>query len=220
MPSFILKKIKFICKNYWLNYTSIIVTRVSGNMSSQISVYRDLLNSVGAQMKSCSKEWTRRTELINCIKFRLIPIWTTPNIARNSSKSKLSFTFINWCRFSMDPNFGKFCVEIIFIDHQTCQKPCRSTCWSFSSLHVAGVHFSMSSFNLVIDEGDRSVSCNVQQYSKYGYITHHRLCCLHAKYYHTQLGYMVVMSIWIVDAQQRHSYLTCAKSCYIMSVSP
>ena len=77
----------------------------------------------------------------------------------------------------------------------------------------------MSSFNLVIDGGDRSVSSDVQQYSKYGYITHHDLCCLHAKYHHTQLGYTVVMSIWNVDAQQRQRYLNWDKSCYIMSVS-
>ena len=86
-------------------------------------------------------------------------------------------------------------------------------------IHVAGAHFWMPSFNLVIDDGDHSVSCNVQQYSKYGYITHHGLCCLHAKYHHTQLGYTVVMSIWNTDAQQRQSYLTWAKSCYIMLVS-
>ena len=77
----------------------------------------------------------------------------------------------------------------------------------------------MSSFNLVIDDGYHSVSCNVQQYSKYGYITHHGLCCLYAKYHHTQLGYTVFMSIWNTDAQQRQSYLTWAKSCYIMLVS-
>ena len=77
----------------------------------------------------------------------------------------------------------------------------------------------MSSFNLVIDEGDRSASCNVQQYSRYGYITHHGLCCLYAKYDHTQLGYTVVISIWNVDALQRQSYLSWAKLYYIMSVS-
>ena len=65
----------------------------------------------------------------------------------------------------------------------------------------------------------RSVSCDVQQYSKYGYITHCRLFCLHAKYYHTQLGHTIVMNIWNVDAQQMLSYLTWAEPCYIMSVS-
>ena len=115
--------------------------------------------------------------------------------------------------------FEKFCVEIIFIDYQTCQKPCCSTCWYFSSLHFAKANFWMSNFNLAIDEGDRSASCDVQQYSKYGYITHHGLCRLHAKYHHTQMGYTVVMCIWNVDAQQRQRDFTWAKLCYMMSVS-
>ena len=119
----------------------------------------------------------------------------------------------------MDPNFENFFVRIIFIDHQTCQKSCRITCWLFSSLHFAGAHFWMSRFNLVTDEGDRSVSCDFQQYAKYGYNTHHGLCCLHAKYHRTQLGHAVVMSIWNVDAQQRQRHLNKAESCYIMSVS-
>ena len=77
----------------------------------------------------------------------------------------------------------------------------------------------MSSFSLVIDEGDRSVSCDVQQYSKYGYITHHWLCCLHAKYHHTKLRHTVIMNIWNVDAQQRQKDPTWTGLCYVMSVS-
>ena len=63
------------------------------------------------------------------------------------------------------------------------------------------------------------MSCDVLQYSKYGYITHHGLCCLHAKYHHTQMGYMVVMSMWNIDVQQRQRYLTWAKLCCMMSIS-
>ena len=76
----------------------------------------------------------------------------------------------------------------------------------------------MSSFKLAIDKGDRSVSCDVQQYSKYGYITHHELFCLYAMYHNTQLGHAVVMNIWNVDAQLRQRYFTWTESCYIVLV--
>ena len=119
----------------------------------------------------------------------------------------------------MDAYFKKFYVEILFIDHQTCQKYMSQYMLAvFIVTRYRGRHFWMSSFKLVID-GDHSVSCDVQQYCKYGYITRHGLCCLHAKYHHTQLGYTVVMCIWNAGAQQRQSYLTWAKSCYIMPVS-
>ena len=78
----------------------------------------------------------------------------------------------------------------------------------------------MSSFNLIIiDVGGYSVSCDFQQYSKYGYITNHVLMCLRAKWHYTKLGYAVVMNTWNVDAQQRRRLLTWAESCYILSVS-
>ena len=136
-----------------------------------------------------------------------IPIWATPTSAWNSSKSRLPFTFINWCR--KDSKFEKCCVEIIFIDHQTCPKPCCS--WGPLS-------------NVQFPPGNRQrrpfcVMRRSAQYSKYGYITHQGIYCLHAKYHHTHVGYTVVMSIWNVDVHQRQSWLTWAKSCYIMSVS-
>ena len=149
--------------------------------------------------------------------FEKFPIWATPTSARNSSKSRLSFTFTYRRRFAVEPNFEKFCVGIVFIDHQICQKPCCSTCWLFSSLHFPKAHFWMSNFNLVIYEGNRSVSCDVQRYYKYGYIARHRLCCLHATYHHSELRYTVIMGIWDVDVQQRQRYLNWAKLCYIMS---
>ena len=71
---------------------------------------------------------------------------------------------------------------------------------------------------LVID-WDRSVSRDVQPYSKYSYITHHGLCCLHANNDHTQLGCIVFMSIYNVDTQQRQMHIALAKLCYTMSVS-
>ena len=53
----------------------------------------------------------------------------------------------------------------------------------------------MSSYILLIDDGECSVSCDVQQYSKYGYTTHHALVCLHAKCHNTKLGHTVVTCI-------------------------
>ena len=51
-----------------------------------------------------------------------------------------------------------------------------------------------------------------------GYITQHRPFCLHAKYHYINLGHMVVMIIWNVDAQKgKVTFL--AEFCYIMSVS-
>ena len=62
MPSVISIMKKIVSKNYWLNYPSKVATpRISGYISRQISVCRNLLKSVGAQMKSSWKEWTRRT---------------------------------------------------------------------------------------------------------------------------------------------------------------
>ena len=144
----------------------------------------------------------------NSVCFEKIPIRATPT----SAKSRLSFTFINLRQFSAGPDFEKFCFEIIFIDHQTYQKPC----WQFLSLQFAGVNFWMLSFNLVID--DWGPSCDVQQYSKFGYIIHHGLI-LHAKYHHTKFGHAVAKNIWNVDAQQRQRYCTWADWCYVMSVS-
>ena len=66
----------------------------------------------------------------------------------------------------------------------------------------------MSSFNLIIDEGDRSVSCDVQQYVKYGNDSQHGLSWFYAKYTHTQLGHTFVMNIWSVDPNKGKSTLT------------
>ena len=71
MPSVIAIMKTLFTKPCWLNYTSIVATpTVSGYVSRPLYVCRNLLNSVGDQMKSCWKEWTRNTWLINCIKFR------------------------------------------------------------------------------------------------------------------------------------------------------
>ena len=118
---------------------------------------------------------------------------------------------MNLRRFSAGPDFEKLCVEIIFIDHQTCQKPYRTRCCEFSSLHDAGVGPTWkSSYNLVID-GHLSVSGDVQQYSKCGYIIHHGLFCLHAKYHYTKLGHIVVMNSWNVDIEQKQKYFVWAE---------
>ena len=63
------------------------------------------------------------------------------------------------------------------------------------------------------------VSGDVQLCSTYGYITHHWLFCLHAKYHYTKFGPTVVTNIWNVEAQQRQRYLTWAELYHIMSVS-
>ena len=44
----------------------------------------------------------------------------------------------------------------------------------------------MSIFNLVVAQEDLSVPADNQQYTEYGYVTHHRLLCSHAKYYYAQ----------------------------------
>ena len=51
-----------------------------------------------------------------------------------------------------------------------------------------------------------------QQWSKHGYFTHQVLFCSQAKYNYTNT---VVMNIWNVDAQQKHTYI----SGFFMSVS-
>ena len=73
-----------------------------------------------------------------------------------------------------------------------------------------GPHWK-SSFHLIIDEGHHSASGDVQQCSKYGYIIHHELFCLHAKYHHTKFGHMVVMNSWNADIEQRQMYLALAE---------
>ena len=61
---------------------------------------------------SCWKVRTRQTWLINYIIFyliRKIPYLAIPTSARNSSKSRLPYAFINvLLRFSADPNYGGF----------------------------------------------------------------------------------------------------------------
>ena len=104
---------------------------------------------------------------------------------------------MDWCRFSVDPNFEKFCVQITLIDHQTCQK-------------------NMSQYMLVVFVvtlcWDPLLNVQFQPGNR-------RRRPLYVNYHHTQLGHTFVMSIWNVDAQQRQSWFTWAKSCYIMSVS-
>ena len=76
----------------------------------------------------------------------------------------------------------------------------------------------MSSSNLVIDEGNLSVSGDVRQCSTSGYIILHGLFCLHAKDQYTRLGHTIVMKIWNAEAQQRQRYLNWDELYHIMSV--
>ena len=111
-------------------------------------------------------------------------------------------------------------IHIRLFKNMLCCNTLLKTCgfqFHFPFVQNIVVTLWMSSFNLVIDEGDRSVSYNGQQFPNM-VILHYRLCSSHVKCHHTKLGHMVVIDIWNVDAQQRETYLTWAESCYIMSV--
>ena len=157
-------------------------------------------------------------KLINCIIFRLIeenPMLIYPQFSKKLIKIQVSFTFLNLRRFSVGPNFEKFCVDILFIDLQAFLKN-----MSHYMLVVFVVTFCWGPFSTWKSARETSVSGDVKQCSKHGYITHHGLWfCLQFKYYYTELGHTVVMNIWNVDARQRQTYPTWADFGYIMSVS-
>ena len=85
--------------------------------------------------------------------------------------------------------------------------------------HVAEVHYWMSIFILVVNEGELSVPGDNQRCSNYGYNTRHGPFNTSAKYHCSKLRHAVVMYIWNIEAWQRQKYLTPAVSCYFMSLS-
>ena len=87
-----------------------------------------------------------------------------------------------------------------------------------ASLHFTEVHFWMSSFNRVVDEGDMSLSGYAQQCSKYSYISHNGLFNSHAKYHCTKLIYMTVLNMWNIEELQRQKYIAWAEIGYLMPV--
>ena len=158
-------------------------------------------------MKSCWVDWTHRTYLINCITFRLIRENSHlgyPHFSAKFIKIKVIFYFHEHAPVFGGPGFWEImcgnCIHwssdlLKTISHYMLLVFVVAQCWG---------PLWKSSFNLVIDEGNLSVSGDAQQCSKYVYIIHHGLFCLHAQSHYTTLGNM---NNWNVDIEQRPNHI-------------
>ena len=139
-----------------------------------------------------------------------------PHLRVKFIEIQVIFYFHKPAPLSVDSNFEKFYVEIIFIDHQTSPKPCRTKmlvvfvvirCWG-------------PLMNVQSQPGNRRRPLCVMRSPKifqiWLYYTSRTMLLTCEVPLYTQLEHSVVMSIWNVDAQQRQIG---TESCYITSVS-
>ena len=204
-------------QNCWLSYISIAST-------STVPEYTSRQICMKKSSKRCyasNKKLLVRTNSLNIIvKLHHVPFDLRKTLFGPPLFTQVTLCFHKMFRFSAGPNFAKFCVEIISIDHQICKKTKKNMWCYVLVVFIVTLCWGPLS-NIQFQPGSRLMCplchATANNVPNRAYISH-GLFCSHAYHNYTLLGHTVVMNTWNVDVRQRQTCYIWVVLCYFMPV--